>query len=93
MLRLTDFDNLPKEGSKQLKLETAGELKTSIDPESIPGLSNLIQPRARNCQLSLLTDQKSVANVNYNRSLPLPCGSGSGRVWREEKTKSQTVKN
>ena len=29
---------------------------------------------------------KSVANVNYNRSLPLP-------QWREEKTKSQTVEN
>ena len=28
-----DFDKLPKEGSKQL-IETASELKSSIDPES-----------------------------------------------------------
>ena len=66
--------------------ETAGELKTSIDPESIPCVSNLIQPQAANCQLSLLTGYKSVANVNYNRSLPLP-------QRREEKTKSRTVEN
>ena len=33
LLRLTDFDNLPREGSKQL-IEAAGELKTSTDPES-----------------------------------------------------------
>ena len=36
------------------------------------GLSNLNQPWAANCQLSLLMGYKSVANVNYSRSLPLP---------------------
>ena len=43
------------------------------------GLSNLNKPRAANCQLSLLTGQKSVANVNYT-SLPL-------LQWWEEKEK------
>ena len=40
---------------------------------STAGLSNLNQLQAANCQLSLLTGHKSVANVNYQvRSLPLP---------------------
>ena len=52
----------------------------------IAGLSNISQLRAANGQLSLPTSHKSVANVNYMMSLPLP-------QWREEKKKSQTVEN
>ena len=53
------------------------------------GLSNLNQPRAANCQLSLVTGHKSVANhTNVNRPRPVSLYHyQSGEKERKKKTK------
>ena len=60
--------------------------------ENRAGLSNLNQPRAANCQLSLLTGHKSVANhTNVNRPRPVSLYHyQSGE--KERKTNKQTNK-
>ena len=63
--------------STQITIPIVPECK----PFSVAGLSNLNQPRAANCQLSLLTGHNSVVS---HRSLPLP-------QWRERKENHKLV--
>ena len=59
------------------------------------GLSNLNQPRAANCQLSLVTGHKSVANhTNVNRPRPVSLYHyQSGEKERKKKPNKQTKQN